>query len=75
MMKFIASPRSRLRRWRPFSSLVKKLLIKIVSIESPAERLKREERTLREQISAFSAGDKKSRDDLHERGTKQRAFS
>jgi hypothetical protein len=36
--------------------------------ESDTERLKREERALRGRITTFTAGDRLSRNDVHERG-------
>jgi len=50
------------------SALVKGFLVELTSEESNAERLKREERALRERITAFRASDRLSRDDLHGRG-------
>jgi hypothetical protein len=50
------------------SALVKGFLIELTAGETNAERLKREERALREQITAFRASDRLSRDDLHRRG-------
>ncbi len=49
------------------SALVKKFLSELGSGESEAERLKREERALRESITAFRASDRLSRDDIHKR--------
>jgi hypothetical protein len=49
------------------SALVKGFLIELTAGETNAERLKREERALREQITAFRASDRLSRDDLHRR--------
>lgn len=49
------------------SALVKAFLGTLGSSESEAERLKREERVLRERIGAFRAAEKLSRDDIHER--------
>ncbi|MGP0057748.1 MAG: hypothetical protein ACLPID_00465 [Beijerinckiaceae bacterium] len=49
------------------SALVKKFLVSLGTAESETERLKREERALREKIGAFRAGDRLSRDALHER--------
>jgi hypothetical protein len=40
----------------------------LVKLRVPASRLKREERALRECITAFRASDRLSRDDLHRRG-------
>jgi hypothetical protein len=50
------------------SALVKGFLIELTSGESKTERLKREERALRERITAFRASDRLSRDDVHRRG-------
>ena len=50
------------------SALVKQFLLKLGSGETEADRLKREERALREQIAVFRASDRLSRDDLHGRG-------
>lgn len=49
------------------SSLVRRFLIDLASGESQAERLKRQERALREQITQFHAGDRLNRDVLHDR--------
>ena len=49
------------------SALVKDFLVRLGSGESQAERLKREERALRERITSFRASDKQSRDELHDR--------
>jgi hypothetical protein len=49
------------------SALVRQFMIDLASGESEAERLKREERVLREQISAFRAGDRLSREEVHDR--------
>jgi uncharacterized protein YdaU (DUF1376 family) len=49
------------------SALVKQFLVALGSGESQAERLKREERALRERITAFRASDRVSRDELHDR--------
>ena len=49
------------------SALVKEFLIRLGSGESQVERLKREERALRERITSFRASDKQSRDELHDR--------
>jgi len=50
------------------SALVKCFLQQLGSEETEIERLKREERVLRERISAFRASDRMSRDDVHRRG-------
>lgn len=49
------------------SALVKRFLIGLASDETEFERLRREERALREQITNFSASDRLSRDEIHER--------
>jgi phage shock protein A len=49
------------------SGLVKRFLIELGTAESDTERLKREERELRERISAFRAADRLSREDVHRR--------
>jgi uncharacterized protein YdaU (DUF1376 family) len=49
------------------SALVKQFLTGLASDETEFERLKREERELREQITNFSASDRLSRDDVHDR--------
>lgn len=49
------------------SALVKRFLAELAEGESDVERLKREERMLRERITDFSAGNRLSREDVHER--------
>ena len=49
------------------SALVKGFLEQLASHETESERLKRKEREIRSQISAFSASDRLSRDELHRR--------
>lgn len=49
------------------SALVKQFLLDLASGETEFERLKREERELREQITNFSASDRLSRDEVHDR--------
>jgi hypothetical protein len=49
------------------SALVKRFLIDLASRETETERLKREERALRERIVDFDALDRLSRDDVHRR--------
>ena len=49
------------------SALVKRFLLELASGETEAERLKREERALRERITAFRAFARVSRDELHHR--------
>ena len=50
------------------SALVKGFLAELAAGESDAERLKREERALRDRIKTFTARERLSRDDVHERG-------
>jgi hypothetical protein len=50
------------------SALVKQFLPDLASGETEIERLKREERELRERITDFDASDRLSRDDVHRRG-------
>ena len=50
------------------SALVKGFLLELTSAESKTERLKREERALRESIVDFDASDRLSRDDVYRRG-------
>lgn len=50
------------------SALVKRYLTELGSGETENERLKREERALRERIGEFRAADRLSRDALHDRG-------
>jgi uncharacterized protein YdaU (DUF1376 family) len=50
------------------SALVKGFLSDVASGESENERLKREERALRERIATFQASNRLSRDALHARG-------
>jgi uncharacterized protein YdaU (DUF1376 family) len=49
------------------SALVKHFLTELTESESDAERLKREERALRERIGSFRAADRLPREDLHGR--------
>jgi len=49
------------------SALVRAYLNDLGSGETHAEHLKREERALRERVKTFSAGDRISRDAIHER--------
>ena len=49
------------------SALVKRFLTGLVAGESDAERLKREERALRERIGNFRAADRLPREDAHAR--------
>jgi hypothetical protein len=50
------------------SALVKQFLLDLASGESEGERLKRQERELRERITDFDGADRLSRDDVHRRG-------
>jgi hypothetical protein len=50
------------------SALVKSYLVDLGSGEGKEERLKREERALRDRITTFRASDRLSRDDVHNRG-------
>ena len=52
----------------PVSALVKRFLLEFGSDKSETERLKRQERELRERITGFDASDRLSRDDVHRRG-------
>jgi hypothetical protein len=54
-------------RGTSLSALVRAYLEDLGSGESESDRLKKAERALRAQISGFRAGDKLSRDRLHER--------
>ena len=49
------------------SALVKQFLTELAAGESDAERLRREERALRERIRSFRATDRVSREDAHRR--------
>jgi hypothetical protein len=49
------------------SALVRQFLIGLVTVESEADRLKREEKALRERITRFRASDRLSRDEVHAR--------
>jgi uncharacterized protein YdaU (DUF1376 family) len=49
------------------SALVKHFLAELAGGESEAERLKREERALRERIGSFRAADRLPREDVHGR--------
>lgn len=49
------------------SALVKRYLVNLAREESEFERLAKLERELRDRVEAFRAGDRLSRDDLHER--------
>jgi hypothetical protein len=49
------------------STLVRQFLIELAKGESETERLKIEERALRERVTAFRASDRLSREGLHQR--------
>jgi len=49
------------------SALVKRFLAELAAGESDTERLKREERVLRERIGSFRAADRLPREDVHDR--------
>ena len=49
------------------SALVRKFLVELAGGESDIERLKREEREIRQRIRVFSATYRLTRDDLHKR--------
>jgi hypothetical protein len=49
------------------SALVKHFLAELAAGESDTERLKRDERALRERITSFRAADRVSREDVHGR--------
>ena len=51
------------------SAVVKAFLEEFGSAETETERLKREERRFREQITDFRASDRLSRDEIHNRET------
>jgi hypothetical protein len=49
------------------SALVKRFLTDLAASETDAERLKREERALRDRIGRFRAADRLPREDVHRR--------
>jgi uncharacterized protein YdaU (DUF1376 family) len=49
------------------SALVKQFLVDLASGGSESERLKQEERTLRDRVTAFRASDRLPRDQAHKR--------
>ena len=49
------------------SALVARFLTELAAGETDTERLKREERALRERIGSFSAADRLAREDVHKR--------
>ena len=60
-------PREGRRADTSVSALVKQFLTELAASESDIERLKREERALRERISNFRAADRLPREDVHRR--------
>jgi hypothetical protein len=50
------------------SALVRRFLVDLAAGETETERLKRQERELREQITKFRGGDRLRRDAVHRRG-------
>lgn len=50
------------------SALVRQFLTELAAEESSTARLAREERELRARIDVFTARDRMSRDDVHQRG-------
>jgi hypothetical protein len=51
------------------SALVRRFLRELGSGEGEAERLKRQERALRQRITAFRTSDRLPREDIHERSS------
>lgn len=51
------------------SALVRQFLTELGAVESETERLKREERALRQRVTAFRASDRVSREEVHGRGS------
>ena len=51
------------------SALVRRFLAELAAGESNTERLKREERAMREQIGSFRAANRLPRKHVHERGS------
>lgn len=49
------------------SALVKRYLVDLAGSETEFERLEKLERSLRDRIVAFRAGDRLTRDEIHER--------
>ncbi len=49
------------------AALVKRFINGFITSESDFERLKRQEREIRESIKAFSASERLSRDEVHDR--------
>jgi hypothetical protein len=50
------------------SALVRRFLVDLAATETETERLRRQERELRERITNFRGGDRLSRDAMHRRG-------
>ena len=57
-------------REQSVSALVREYLQTLASGESENDRLKRQEREVRDRIHGFSGSDRLSRDEIHERGVK-----
>lgn len=55
------------KRKTTVSALVKRFINGFITAESDFDRLKRQEREIRESIKAFSASDRLSRDEAHDR--------
>jgi len=51
------------------SALVRQYLLSLADEESEFDRLKREERALRDQVHSFRASDRLARDDVHVRNS------
>jgi hypothetical protein len=49
------------------SALVRRFLVDLAAGETETERLKRQERELRERVTKFRGGDRLARDDVHRR--------
>ena len=56
------------QRNKSVSALVRRHLVELTVGATETERLKREERALRERVTAFGASDRLSRDETHYRG-------
>jgi hypothetical protein len=50
------------------SALVRRFLVGLAAGENEVERLKRQERELRQRITVFRASDRLARDEAHDRG-------
>jgi plasmid stability protein len=55
------------KRGTSLSALVREFLVSLGSGENKSDRLKREERDLRDSVTAFRASDRLSRDEVHRR--------